>query len=113
HRLIAQLQWLGDNQAELSVNGVVYRSYCAQDGNALFIHLAGRVWRFTALDEFGAIETAHDDSEGVMRAPMPGVVVEVNVEIGQAVDVGQSLILIESMKLQSEIKSRVSGIVRA
>lgn len=112
HLLDARLQWQGDNQGELIVNGSARRVYFAQDGNALYIHFAGKTWHIEAQDEFSSAG-GNDASAGQIRAPMPGVVVENNITQGDTVELGQNLLLIESMKLQTEIKSSVAGIVRA
>ena len=85
--------------------------YIAQDGRKLFVHLDGRVWQLTAVDEFIDAKAGGDDSVGTLLAPMPGVVIEVSVAAGQRVAVGDNLMLIESMKLQSENKAKVAGAV--
>jgi biotin carboxyl carrier protein len=46
-----------------------------------------------------------------VKAPMPGKVVRVLVEAGQAVEAGQGLIVVEAMKMQNELKSPKSGTV--
>jgi biotin carboxyl carrier protein len=45
-------------------------------------------------------------------APMPGKVVRVLVRAEQTVEAGQSLLVVEAMKMQNEIKSPKKGIVR-
>jgi 3-methylcrotonyl-CoA carboxylase alpha subunit len=47
----------------------------------------------------------------VAKAPMPGVVVSVFVSAGDSVAAGQSLMIIESMKMQTEIRSSRAGCV--
>lgn len=44
-----------------------------------------------------------------LRAPMPGLVVAVEVAAGDAVSAGQVLLIIEAMKMQSEIRAPASG----
>ena len=44
-----------------------------------------------------------------LKAPMPGKVVRVLVEAGQAVEAGQGLVVVEAMKMQNELKSPKSG----
>ncbi len=44
-----------------------------------------------------------------VKAPMPGKVVRVLVEAGQAVESGQGLVVVEAMKMQNELKSPKSG----
>ena len=46
-----------------------------------------------------------------MGAPMPGQIVAVNVEDGDAVKEGQTLFKLSAMKMESEIKAPMSGIV--
>jgi biotin carboxyl carrier protein len=51
--------------------------------------------------------------EAVIKAPMPGVVVEVLVTQEQEVDKGDILVILESMKMQNEFKAPRSGRVHA
>jgi biotin carboxyl carrier protein len=44
-----------------------------------------------------------------VAAPMPGKVVRVLVAVGDAVEPGQGLVVVEAMKMQNEIKSRKAG----
>jgi len=44
-------------------------------------------------------------------ASMPGKIVRVLVELGQQVEVGQGLLVVEAMKMQNEIRSSKSGTV--
>ena len=48
----------------------------------------------------------------VIKSPLPGRVVQVIVNEGDFVEKGQALVLIESMKMISEIKSQSEGFVR-
>jgi biotin carboxyl carrier protein len=44
---------------------------------------------------------------------MPGKVVAVKVAVGQAVEVGQTVLIIESMKMETELAAAVAGTVAA
>lgn len=44
-----------------------------------------------------------------VNSPMTGQVIEVSVEVGQFISVGDLLIVIESMKMENEIFSEVNG----
>ncbi|MYG14413.1 MAG: acetyl-CoA carboxylase biotin carboxyl carrier protein subunit, partial [Gammaproteobacteria bacterium] len=48
-----------------------------------------------------------------VRAPMPGVVIEIDVQAGDGVAENQRLALIESMKMQTEITAPSAGTVTA
>ena len=46
-----------------------------------------------------------------LRAPMPGLVRQVNVQVGDQVDAGDSLFILEAMKMENILKSPVNGTV--
>jgi acetyl/propionyl-CoA carboxylase alpha subunit len=48
----------------------------------------------------------------VLKAPMPGKVVLVEVEVGQAVTPGDGLIILEAMKMENEFRAAVTGAVK-
>lgn len=50
---------------------------------------------------------------GVVKAPMPGLVVRVLVESGQAVRAGEGLVVLEAMKMENELKAPAEGVVTA
>jgi biotin carboxyl carrier protein len=50
-------------------------------------------------------------SAGELRAPMPGLVVNVMVNEGECVSIGQTLVVLESMKMQMQMRSAVAGLV--
>jgi biotin carboxyl carrier protein len=49
---------------------------------------------------------------GAINAPMPGMVVNVLVKEGQRVDSGDPLVILESMKMQMQLRSPVNGQVQ-
>ncbi|WP_372771883.1 acetyl-CoA carboxylase biotin carboxyl carrier protein subunit [Mangrovibacterium sp.] len=51
-------------------------------------------------------------SEKKITAPMPGKIVKVLVETGQTVTKGQTAVIISAMKMESEYKSAVDGVVK-
>jgi acetyl/propionyl-CoA carboxylase alpha subunit len=50
-------------------------------------------------------------AEFQLKAPMPGLIVAVQVEEGQQVNKGDVLIILESMKMQNELRSARTGVV--
>lgn len=49
--------------------------------------------------------------EKVVAAPMPGLVVKIEVEVGQAVKAGQGVVIVEAMKMENELKAPADGVV--
>lgn len=52
-------------------------------------------------------------SGGVLKAPMPGLVVRVQVAVGDRVEPGTPLVVLEAMKMENELKATLPGVVVA
>lgn len=50
---------------------------------------------------------------GVLKAPMPGLVVRIEVAVGDRVEPGSALVVLEAMKMENELKATTAGIVVA
>ena len=48
---------------------------------------------------------------GTITVPMQGTIVKIEVEVGQEVEAGQTLLVLEAMKMENQINSDVSGTV--
>jgi 3-methylcrotonyl-CoA carboxylase alpha subunit len=85
----------------LSVDGVGYRGWRCRVGDEVHVRLEGRTYvvRLVGHESKAASAEALDE----IRASMPGVVVAVQCESGQAVKTGDKLLTLESMKLQMTI----------
>ena len=54
---------------------------------------------------------ADAEVEKTVNAPMPGLVVKIEVEVGQAVRAGQGVVIVEAMKMENELKAPADGVV--
>ena len=48
-----------------------------------------------------------------LKAPMPGLVLEISVEVGQEVVKGDTLLILEAMKMENVIKSPTDGVIKS
>jgi acetyl/propionyl-CoA carboxylase alpha subunit len=80
------------------------------DRDTVFIHAFGRSWQ-TAVTDPAEHSLVDGDQADVLTAPMPGTVITVAVAPGDSVTTGQPLVVIESMKMQSEIVAWRDGVV--
>jgi len=48
-----------------------------------------------------------------IKAPMPGLILEINVAVGQEVQEGQNLLILEAMKMENSFDSPRSGIIKS
>jgi len=56
-----------------------------------------------------AAKPARRASESVLRAPMPGLVAAIQVDVGQAVKAGAVLVVLESMKMENPLAAPIDG----
>jgi len=101
----------------LLVNGRSYEAYVNPLDDGLQVLLQGRLYPVTVEDE--RTKRLRESSSGQpitkgeihVKAPMPGLVVATLVEPGHAVEKGELLIILESMKMQNELKAVRSGTI--
>jgi len=77
------------------------------------VTVRGEVYSFRVTDEREISTSAAEQASGIHRvaAPMPGMVVDVDVSAGDEVEAGARLLVLEAMKMQNELASPVSGVV--
>jgi len=86
-------------------------------GDALELLVGGRRYSCDVLGErewlARSIQPETEDGDKTITAVMTGIVKEVGVEVGQAVTRGQTLFILEAMKMENEVKAEVDGTVAA
>ena len=50
--------------------------------------------------------------DGRIKAPIPGLIARLNVEPGQTVEAGQTVVVLEAMKMENELRAVRSGVVK-
>ena len=88
-------------------------------GDGWVIQRGGEGWAVEVVDERTAQlralkkDPGKHDAPGLVRAPMPGLVLRVEVEAGQEIVAGSGLVVLEAMKMENEIRSSGPGRVKA
>ncbi len=101
----------------LILDGRSYESFVYETEEGWQVLMRGRQYVMTVEDErekrlrMAGGRGAAESNEFHLKAPMPGLVVSVPVQEGQAVTKGQVLVILESMKMQNELKSPRAGTV--
>jgi biotin carboxyl carrier protein len=105
----------------VTVGHAVHRVIARRDGQrGMFImHIDGRRYAVEALDE--RTRTIRDLSAAAagpagpqsVRAPMPGLIVRIDVKPGDHVAAGQGVAAMEAMKMENELRAPAEGKVRA
>ena len=84
-------------------------AHVAKVGDVWWVHHSGHIYTLERIEP-GA---SADEQHGGLVAPMPGTVLEVLVSQGQSVEAGQTLMILEAMKMEHKIVSGHDGIVEA
>lgn len=92
----------------------VLPAFVHREGDVFFCWVAGETYKFSAVDQDSPQDPSrHEAGEKALIAPMPGKVVKVLVKAGDGVKRGARLMIIESMKMETEIAAPADGIIAA
>ncbi|MGH2571404.1 MAG: biotin/lipoyl-containing protein [bacterium] len=97
---------LGGHSREMVLDREGERVFVSLDGERIEVRVQDDVSRALA-----AFRAAPPTGPSDVTAPMPGVVVGVPVKVGDEIEVGQPVIIVEAMKMQNELAAEVPGIV--
>lgn len=64
-------------------------------------------------DEKEASSSANVNTNNAVKAPLPGVITEIKVTVGQEVNAGDTLVVLEAMKMANNIEAEKAGHVTA
>lgn len=108
------LKTAADGHCWLTVNGETCEVFLATRGDDVFVQLDGEAFQLTYEHPLERLaHQAHGGAEDSVRAPMPGSLVNVPVKAGQAVSRGETLLVMESMKMETTIVAPRDGVVQA
>lgn len=100
-----------DGQLNLLVGGERVTAYVSSDNAKRWVTVNGRTLLLTKQSGSRKSGAKHDHSSE-LAAPMPGLVRAVNVQEGDAVTKGQTLMLLEAMKMEIRIQSPGEGVIK-
>lgn len=95
---------------EIALDDRVERIWLVVDHDTVHVHALGRPWHLEVVDPV-ELALKGTNQANTVAAPMPGVMQQVAVAPGDIVRTGQTLVVIESMKMQSEIVAWRDGVV--
>ena len=100
----------------VKIGNSVLPAFVHRAGDVFFCWVAGETYRICEVDPAaGQDPSAHQGAggESALIAPMPGKVVKVLVKAGTEVKRGAKLMIIESMKMETEIVAPGDGRIKA
>jgi biotin carboxyl carrier protein len=112
-------QWVNEQPVySLLIDGKSFEAYVFPEEDAFDVLLLGHMFPVRVEDErdrrlrAAAGKVFSESQEYHLKAPMPGLVISVLVIEGQAVEKGDVLVILESMKMQNELRSPRAGVVQ-
>ncbi|MEM6298159.1 MAG: biotin/lipoyl-containing protein [Bacteroidota bacterium] len=90
-----------------------------KDTKTFTVKVNGELFSFTAKDRFDLLlkELGMDDALSSkvddLKAPMPGLVLEVLVKAGDIVAEGDQLLILEAMKMENVLKATAEGVIKS
>ena len=99
----------------LLIGGKSYLAHVARDGEKVFVAIGTSRFLLEEpkqeSDRPGGMGGIPGKAEGTIKAPMPGLVIKVNAEEGKVVNPGDSLVVVEAMKMEHEMRSGMKAVV--
>ena len=91
--------------------GFCYAALLDTEIDKRWVIIAGYSFEKTIVlgSQINSSDGSHSERTGDIIAPVPGKVIEVNQAVGQSVIVGQPIMVLESMKMEFEVKAPVAG----
>jgi biotin carboxyl carrier protein len=93
-------------QAKIEVNGNIF-IVDFEDDNQNLIPKLTRTYR----ESPGAPQLSVDYADGTVRAPIPGVIITIKKKVGDRIEKGEAIVILEAMKMESEIEAPACGVI--
>jgi len=102
-----------DNTAEIDVNGTVYKVDVEQNVKQVKTPklVRSKVEPSAGADMAKTSRPAERKGAGVIKAPLPGTIIDVKVKPGEKVKMGDKLLIMEAMKMENNINSDREGTI--
>lgn len=114
------LSQLSDHQFQILKNNKIYNAELvtiSKDQKQLIIKLNGKLISLEVKDSMDlllaklGIEHSAESAVKDVKAPMPGLIIDIALEAGQEVKKGDTLLILEAMKMENVIKCPADGTI--
>jgi len=102
---------ISGNKAEVTVNGVTYQVDMEDTEHIIISEPAEESHPAPSHVERAPVVEPVIQGGKPIKSPLPGVILEVKVKVGDHVKTGQVIAVLEAMKMENEIQSESDGVV--
>jgi propionyl-CoA carboxylase alpha chain len=107
----ARIHEWSESHIDVEINGRRARERVTRSKDQLHVQCVRGTATFSIVPRF--VVPGVDVAVGGLTAPMPGAIIDVRVTLGQHVDVGETLVVMEAMKMEHVISAPTTGTVTA
>ncbi len=101
-----------DNLLVFRLDGTLRHIRYARHKETIHIAVAGEHYSFDSIKDQKTARGAAAEKSDSVSSPMPGLVVKIPVKVGDHVIAGQTLAIVEAMKMQNELPAPRDGVVK-
>ncbi len=89
------------------------------DGSLIEFSMDGNWYKVSVKDEEELLldrlgfKTGSSGTEGALTSPMPGKILDIMVSVGDEVEKGQRVAILEAMKMENELKAPIGGVIKS
>src|SRR5689334_5120943 len=121
-KIILDVAEVSDGYFHVVLNNKSYRAEIVKTDQAtktFTFKINGRLYPVTLKNKFDLLLEKMGMSSGAaskinnIKAPMPGLIIDLRVKDGDKVSVGDTLVILEAMKMENSIKSPGEGLVKS
>lgn len=112
----ADVQWISSNCLSLVIGSETHVVYIVSTNEKYLCYVNGEQW---VVQEPVEDREVFDEDEGMssadklrIKAPMPGKVIKILVKDNDEVKKNQTLIVVEAMKMENELRCSIDGVVK-
>ena len=106
-----QIDAVEGNIASVNVNGEAYKVEMEQEAEPEKKKVV--LGQPAASDDAEATPAANVNTANAVKAPLPGTITSIEVAVGQEVKAGDTVVVLEAMKMQNNIEAEKDGKVTA
>ena len=112
-----EIKNIEDNLAEVEVNGTKYQVEIERKQQVSKTPRLVRSVVSPSTDIVKSVQKTASPSEakgvGIIKSPLPGIILNITVKVGDKVEIGDRLLVLEAMKMENNINSDKAGVITA
>lgn len=97
----------GPGEGIWEVGGKRHRVAAVEHNGTVWAAVDGRIWRFQKASDDDMV--GGSASENMIAAPMPGKVIKLMAAVGDHVEEGQAVLIVEAMKMEHTLRAPMDG----